>query len=120
MRINTFNFPDTFSNDCIVKMKEGPSAINQNLGLMIKCQRPQLLQNTDYGTILRKQKFKQNTKVLRNQIKDDIIRLTEAYDKRISMGNADVDVSFEGDYFEAKCKYYLKSEDSTFGFDINL
>ena len=64
MRINTFNFPDTFSNDGRVKMKEGPSAINQNLGLMIKCQRPQLLQNTDYGTILRKQKFKQKWQVV--------------------------------------------------------
>lgn len=120
MKITSFGFPDTFSNDGRVSMIDGVPAINQNIGLMVKCQRPQLLQDTAFGTKLRKQKFKQNTKVLRNQIKDDIILLTERYDKRIEMNQGDVDVSYQGEVFYAKCKYYLKSEDSTFGIEIEL
>lgn len=120
MRINTFNFPDTFSNDGRVLMKEGVPAINQDLGLMIKCQRPQLRGDPNFGSKLRRQKYSQNTTVLRNQIKDDIIILTQLYDTRVLMTAKDVDVSLQDNYFYANCQYYLKSEDSQFGFEIGL
>lgn len=120
MKLNTFNFPDTFSNDGMVTMKSGADAINQNLGLMVKCQRPQLRGDPSFGTDILNQKFMQNTNILRSCIKDDIIILTERYDTRVEMGNKDVDVSFQGDYFYGKCQYYLKSEDSKFGYDVQL
>jgi hypothetical protein len=120
MKITTFSFPDTFSNDGNINLKNGVNALNQNLGLMVKCQRPQLRGDPTFGTDIINQKFQQNTAILRSCIKDDIIILTERYDTRVLMGNGDVDVSFQGDYFHGKCRYYLKSEDSQFGYNIKV
>ena len=120
MNINTFNFPDTFSNDGRVSMKKGADAVSQCLGLMVKCQRPQLRGDPQYGTNLYEMRYMGNTKVLRNMVKDDIIRLSRTYDDRIIMEQDDVSIEPNEEKVNVYCQYYLKSQDSKFGFDVVL
>ena len=120
MKITTFSFPDVFSFDGNVIMKEGQDAINQNLGLMVLCFRPQLFGSPNYGSALDRYIYTNNTNVVREQIKEDLVTLINRFDNRVIIRESDTTVVGEEHRFHIKCPYYLKSLDSRFTFSITL
>lgn len=120
MKITTFSFPDVFSFDGNVIMKEGQQAINQNLGLMVLCFKPQLFGSPNYGSSLDKYIYIRNTNVVREQIKDDLVTLINRFDSRVIIRMSDATVVGEDNKFYIQCPYYLKSFDSKFTFSITL
>lgn len=90
MKITTFNVKNTFSNDGNINMLSGIEAINQCLITMIMTQKNELFGDPEFGSILHEKTYNLANSILKDILKDNLLKLISSYDNRIEVEKIDI------------------------------
>lgn len=114
-------FPDMFSKDgSRVSLVEDHKATFSNLRLVLLSSKGSLLGDPDFGSLLRRRLFDQNTPILQDLIIDDIYSTIQTFMPQLVVNRNDISVSSDGVDIIAsiKCTNLIDYELDT--YTINL
>jgi phage baseplate assembly protein W len=114
-------FPDMFSTDGVTtKLSEDHIATYENLRLVLLSPKGSLLGDPDFGSMLYRKFFEQNTPILRDLIIDDIYSTIQTFIPQLVLKRTDITVESDGVDVFAKitCTNLIDYELDT--YNINL
>lgn len=117
----SISFPNIFSNNGIgTSLVEDHQATFSNMRLALLASKNSLLGDPEFGSLLRRRLFEQNSIILQDLIIDDVYTTIRAFVPQIDLDRKDIRVTSEGaDVFVSiKCKNLLNSELDTFAINL--
>jgi phage baseplate assembly protein W len=117
----SLSFPDMFSkNGARTMLVEGHEATLSNLKLVLASTKNSLLGDPDFGSLLRRKLFEQETPILKDLVIDDIYTTILTFMPQLVLKRSDITVEYDGiDLFATiKCTNLIDYELDT--YTINL
>lgn len=110
MKITTFNVLDTFSYDGNLNMKSGVYAVDQCMSTLLQTPEGELRGDPAFGSLLRQYLHYQNSAILQDFVRDNILSQASRYDHRITINNNNINISKSEAVMNIAIQYYIQSQ----------